>query len=323
MGRVVAAAVYSAGKKVTNISLDEGAAWAAKPGHFVWIGLEQPDLEQLTTLQRQFNLHELAIEDALEVHSRPKLETFGDALFIVTYAPIRENGKLIFIETHIFAGKGYIITSRNGDSKSYGLVRQRCEARPLLLEHGEDFVLYALLDFVTENYQPVTESIHCELEELEHNVLRKDLNESDIHRIHALRRDLLRLRRYVAPMVEIGEELQKLSFPFIDKNMRPYFRDVEIHVKRQMEDLSNLRDIASQTIEISLLLESSRQSLTQRKFAAWAAILAFPTAIAGIYGMNFQNMPELTWHYGYYMVLGVIVGGCGILFASFKRSGWL
>ena len=145
MGRVVAAAVYSAGKKVTNISLDEGATWAAKPGHFVWIGLEHPGLEELTTLQRQFNLHELAIEDALEVHSRPKLETFGDALFIVTYAPIRENGKLIFIETHIFAGKGYVITSRNGDSKSYGAVRQRCEARPLLLEHGEDFVLYALL----------------------------------------------------------------------------------------------------------------------------------------------------------------------------------
>nr|WP_314582420.1 magnesium and cobalt transport protein CorA [uncultured Pseudomonas sp.] len=323
MGRVVAAAVYSAGKKVTNITLDEGAAWAAKPGHFVWIGLEQPSAQELATLQKQFCLHELAIEDALEVHSRPKLETFGDALFIVTYAPIRENGKLLFIETHIFAGKGYIITSRNGDSKSYGLVRQRCEARPLLLEHGEDFVLYALLDFVTENYQPVTEAIHCELEELEHSVLSTELNESDIHRIHSLRRDLLRLRRYVAPMVEIGEELQKLSFPFIDKNMRPYFRDVEIHVKRQMEDLANLRDIASQTIEIGLLLESSRQSLTQRKFAAWAAILAFPTAIAGIYGMNFQNMPELSWHYGYFAVLGVIVGGCGILFASFKRSGWL
>lgn len=323
MGRVVAAAVYSAGKKVANITLDEGAAWAAKPGHFVWIGLEQPDANELTSLKKQFNLHELALEDAMEVHSRPKLETFGDALFIVTYAPVRENGKLEFIETHIFAGKGYIITSRNGHSKSYRLVRQRCEARPLLLEHGEDFVLYALLDFVTENYQPVTEAIHCELEELERNVLAESLNESDIQRIHGLRRDLLRLWRYVAPMVEVGEELQKLSFPFIDKSMRPYFRDVEIHVKRQMEDLGNLRDIASQTIEIGLLLESSRQSIVQRKFAAWAAILAFPTAIAGIYGMNFQNMPELTWHYGYFTVLGVIFGGCTALFASFKRSGWL
>src|SRR5471030_344064 len=188
MGRVVAAAVYSAGKKVTNITLDEGAAWAAKPGHFVWIGLEQPDQAELTILKKQFNLHELAIEDALEIHSRPKLETFGDALFIVTYAPVRENGRLEFIETHIFAGKGYVITSRQGHSKSYGLVCQRCEARPLLLEHGEDFVLYALLDFVTENYQPVTEAIHNEIEALEHSVLTGSLNEADIQRIHSLRR---------------------------------------------------------------------------------------------------------------------------------------
>lgn len=322
MGRVVAAAVYHAGKKVTNITLDEGAAWAAKPGHFVWIGLEQPDPSELASLKKQFNLHELAIEDALEIHSRPKLESFGDGLFIVTYAPIRENGKLEFIETHIFAGKGYIITSRNGQSKSYGLVRQRCEARPLLLEHGEDFVLYALLDFVTENYQPVTEAIHCELEDLEHSVLSGSLNEADIQRIHSLRRDVLRLRRYVSPMVEVGEELQKLNFPFIDKNMRPYFRDVEIHVKRQMEDLANLRDIASQTIEVGMLLESSRQSIVQRKFAAGAAILAFPTAIAGIYGMNFQHMPELSWEYGYFIVLGVIFTGCTSLFVLFRRLGW-
>ncbi|EGH33224.1 CorA-like Mg2+ transporter protein, partial [Pseudomonas syringae pv. japonica str. M301072] len=180
--------MYTKGKKVRDITLDEGAAWAAKPDHFVWIGLEQPTNAELTSLKEQFNLHELALEDALEVHSRPKLETFGDALFIVTYAPVRDNGKLLFIETHIFAGKGYIITSRNGHSKSYGLVRQRCEARPLLLEHGEDFVLYALLDFVTENYQPVTEAIHAELEQLEQSVIGGSLRESDIQHIHALRR---------------------------------------------------------------------------------------------------------------------------------------
>ena len=128
MGRVVASAVYSAGRKVTNISIDEGSEWARKPGHFVWIGLEEPNAEELANLQCQFNLHELAIEDALEKHSRPKLETFGDALFIVTYSPIRNEGKLEFIETHIFAGKGYIITARNGHSASYAYVRQRCEA---------------------------------------------------------------------------------------------------------------------------------------------------------------------------------------------------
>lgn len=323
MGRVVAAAVYSAGKKVTNITLDEGSTWAAKPGHFVWIGLEEPSTLELTNLQRQFNLHELAIEDAMEKHSRPKLETFGDALFIVTYSPIRKDGKLEFIETHIFAGKGYIITARNGHSASYAYVRQRCEARPLLLKHGEDFVLYAILDFVIENYQPVGEAIHAEIDELERNVLCSSLNERDIQNLHSLRRDVLRLRRYAAPMVEISEELQRLDFPFIDKNMGPYFRDVQIHVTRQMEDLATLADIASQTIEVGVLLEASRQSVVQRKFAAWAAILAFPTAVAGIYGMNFENMPELAWHYGYFLVLGFIGVGCTALWASFKRSGWL
>jgi magnesium transporter len=259
----------------------------------------------------------------MEKHSRPKLETFGDALFIVTYSPVRENGKLQFIETHIFAGKGYIITARNGHSASYAHVRQRCEARPILLEHGEDFVLYAILDFVIENYQPVGEAIHTEIDELERNVLCSALNERDIQNLHSLRRDVLRLRRYAAPMVEISEELQRLDFPFIDKNMTPYFRDVQIHVTRQMEDLATLADIASQTIEIGVLLEASRQSVVQRKFAAWAAILAFPTAVAGIYGMNFENMPELTWHYGYFLVLGFIGVGCTSLWASFKRSGWL
>ena len=323
MGRVIAAAVYSAGKKVTDITLDEGIAWANQPGHFVWIGLEQPDAQELNTLQRQFKLHELAIEDALEQHSRPKLETFGDALFIVIYSPVRHEGKLEFVETHIFAGNGYIITSRNGHSASYKSVRSRCEARPLLLEHGEDFVLYALLDFVTESYLPVSEAIHAEIDALEKSIMGSALNEADIVQLHALRRDVLRLRRYVAPMVEISEELQRLAFPFIDKNMRPYFRDVQIHVTRQMEDLTTLRDIASQTIEIVVLLEASRQSNVQRKFAAWAAILAFPTAVAGIYGMNFQNMPELSWHYGYFGVLGFIAVGVTGLWTSFKRSGWL
>lgn len=323
MGKVIAAAVYAKGKRVADIDLTQGRAWAAKPGHFVWIGLQQPDASELNSLQEQFQLHDLAISDALEQHNRPKLETFGDALFMVLYNPVRIDGKLEFVETHVFAGKGYIISARYGESSPYSRVRQSCEARPLLLENGEDFVLYALLDFIVENYRPVTELIHSEIDELEQNVLSQSLRQADIERIHSLRRELLRLRRYVAPMVEICQELQSLAFPFIDKNMRPYFRDVAIHVNRLLEDLTGLRDIASQTIEIGLLLESSRQSLVQRKFAAWAAILAFPTAVAGIYGMNFQNMPELGWHYGYYGVLGLITCGCVGLFANFKRLRWL
>jgi len=323
MGRVVAAAVYSQGQKVTDITLDEGKEWSKKPGHFVWIGLHDPGPEELTNLQRQYGLHELALEDALQRHTRPKLETFGDALFLVVYSAIQVNGELEFIETQLFAGNGYIISARYGQSAPYSQVRQRCEARPLLLEHGEDFVLYALLSFVLENYRPLMDSYYGELEEVEQDVLKRPLTQADAERIQGLRRDLLRLRRYIGPLAEICQELQRLDFPFIDKNMRPYFRDVAIHVSRLLEDLTTLREMADHAIEIGLLLESSRQSITQRKFAAWAAILAFPTAVAGIYGMNFENMPELGWHYGYFAVLGLLASGCCGLYASFKHYGWL
>lgn len=323
MGRVVAAAVYSKGLKVTNINLDEGKSWAKKPGHFVWIGLHDPASEELTNLQQQFDLHELALEDALQRHTRPKLETFGDALFLVLYSPILVNDELTFVETQLFAGNGYIISARYGESAPYSQVRQRCEARPLLLEHGEDFVLYALLNFVIENYRPLMDDYYEALEDVERDVFKRSLNQADVERIQGLRRDLLRLRRYIGPLAEICKELQRLEFPFIDKNMRPYFRDVAIHVNRLLEDLTALREMADHAIEVGLLLESSRQSVTQRKFAAWAAILAFPTAVAGIYGMNFQNMPELAWQYGYFGVLGVITSGCVGLYASFKHYGWL
>ncbi|MDP3814870.1 magnesium and cobalt transport protein CorA [Pseudomonas sp.] len=323
MGRLVAAAVYSKGKKVTDISLDEGKEWSKKPGHFVWIGLHDPGAEELINLQRQYDLHELALDDALQRHTRPKLETFGDALFLVLYSPIQVKGELEFIETQLFAGEGYIISARYGQSAPYSQVRQRCEARPLLLEHGEDFVLYALLSFVIENYRPLMDSYHVELEEVEQDVFKRPLAQKDIERIQRLRRDLLRLRRYVGPLTEICQELQHLDFPFIDKNMRPYFRDVTIHVNRLLEDLATLREMADHAIELGLLLESSRQSITQRKFAAWAAILAFPTAVAGIYGMNFEHMPELAWQFGYFGVLGMIGTGCIGLYASFKHYGWL
>lgn len=323
MGQVVAAAVYSKGRKITDITLDEGKEWSKKPDHFVWIGLHDPGPEELTKLQRQYDLHELALEDALQRHTRPKLETFGDALFLVLYSPIRVQGELEFIETQLFAGTGYVISARYGESAPYSQVRQRCEARPLLLEHGEDFVLYALLSFVIENYRPLMDDYYAELEDVEQDVLKRPLTQADVERIQGLRRDLLRLRRYIGPLAEICQELQRLDFPFIDKNMRPYFRDVAIHVSRLLEDLTALREMADHAIEIGLLLESSRQSLVQRKFAAWAAILAFPTAVAGIYGMNFENMPELAWHFGYFGVLGLITTGCIGLYASFKHSGWL
>jgi magnesium transporter len=319
----LAASVYANGLKVADIGLEDGRSWAGKPGHFVWIGLHQPDAEALLSLQQQFDLHELALQDALATHTRSKLETFGDALFMVLYSPVDNAGELDFVETQLFAGNGYIISAGYGEAEHYSRVRRDCEARPLLLKHGEDYVLYALLCFITENYRPLIEKIHAELDVLDQRILERPLDHGEIEQIQGMRRDLLRLRRYLGPLVEICQELQNLDFPFIDRNMRPYFRDVAIHVQRVLEDLRGLQDMADHVIEIGLLLEASRQSVVQRKFAAWAAILAFPTAVAGIYGMNFRFMPELDWQFGYFAVLGVIGLGCVGLYANFKRLDWL
>lgn len=315
--------VYRDGRKISEIELAQAPDWAARPGHFVWIDLLEPAPAQILELQQLFALHELAVNDALARNTRTKLETFGDSLFMVLYSPDATDGSLTFAETQLFAGKGYVICIRYADSPLPDDLHLRCEARPLLLANGEDFVIYALLNAVIGNYRPLLDDAHGELEEIEQALLERPLRHADVEQIHALRRDLLRLRRQVAPLTEICLELQQLNFPFIDKQVRPYFRDLGIHLKRVLEDIGNLREIANHAIEVGLLLESSRQSLTQRKFAAWAAILALPTAIAGVYGMNFRFMPELEWQYGYFAVLGLIGLGCGGLYLNFKRLRWL
>ena len=277
----------------------------------------------MRVLQAQFGLHELAIEDALSAHQVPKLEVYGDSLFVVLRTAQLDHGKVVFGETCIFVGEDYIISVRQGASQSYLPVRLRCEASPKLLTHGDDYVLHALLDFVVDNYMPVVAAAVEEVDAIEERLLEARLTRGDIERIYELRRELVRLRRVAAPMVEVCSRLRHVELPFMDKNMRPYFKDVLDHVVRVNETIDGLREVLSFAFEAAHLLESSRQGEVSRKFAGWAAILAVPTAIAGIYGMNFEFMPELTWSYGYFIVLAVIFGAAGTLFWQFRRSGWL
>jgi magnesium transporter len=288
MGRVIAAAAYSAGRRVADIAVEESGAWAAKPGHFVWIGIEAPSERDLRQLQAQFGLHELAIEDALHAHQRPKLELYGDSLFLVLRTAQLQGDHVAFGETHIFAGQGFVISIRHGPSASYAPVRTRCESCPRLLRHGEDYVLYAILDFVVDNYVPVIEALESEVAELEDRVLKDRITRGDVERIYQLRRELLLLRRTVAPTIEVCRRLEHLELPFIDDAIRAYFRDVVDHVQRVNESIDALREVLAFSFEAALLLQSARQGDIQRPFAGWAAILAVPTAIAGIYGMNFD-----------------------------------
>jgi magnesium transporter len=324
MGRVVAAYAYREGRRIAEIQLGESRSWAEGKGDFVWIGFHEPTEQDLRTLQAQFGLHELAIEDALHAHQVPKVEVYGDSLFLALRTAELQGGEIAFGETHIFVREDYLITVRHGASRSYTMVREHTEACPRLLSHGVDYVLHSLLDFVVDNYQPVIDELHAEVDTIEERLMaRQGLDENDITRVYDLRRQLMRLRRVVAPMAEVCARLRHLEVPFLDKDVRPYFKDVHDHVTRVNETIDGLREVLSFAFEAALLLQASRQGDISRQIAAWAAILAVPTAIAGIYGMNFQEMPELSWHYGYYATLAVILGVSGVLFFQFRRWGWI
>ena len=320
---VIASSVYAGGRRVADIPIDQARDWSKLPGHVVWIGLHEPSLELLRKVQGQFGLHELAIEDALKAHQRPKLEQYGEALFIVARTAQMLDGRIAFGETHLFVGRGYVISVRHGASTSYTPVRERCEAAQKAFSEGEDFILYAILDFIVDNYMPVIETVQTEVEEIEDSVLGAQPSQDQIGRIYQLRRDLLRLRNAAVPLVEVCRRLEKPGLPGIDAAMSPLFRDVSDHIRQVQEEIESLREVLSFTFESSLMTGQSQQNEITRKLAAWAAILAVPTAVAGLYGMNFDVLPELHWKYGYPFVLVIIAVVCGWLYWRFRQKQWL
>ena len=320
---VVAASVYAGGRRVKDIQIEEAGAWSKRDGHVVWIGLLEPDQDLLRRVQAQLNLHPLAIEDAGKPHQRPKMEQYGEALFIVARTAQMVEGRISFGETHIFVGRGYVVSVRHGASTSYAAVRERCEACPTVLARGEDYILYAILDFIVDNYLPVVETAHAEVDALESGVLHRTLQPSEVERLYMLRRELLRLRKAVVPLVDVCHRLEHADVLPIDAQMQPLFRDVTDHVRRVQEDIDSLREVLAFAFEASLMSGQAQQTAITRKLAAWAAILAVPTAVAGIYGMNFEHMPELKWTYSYYVVVGVIVSVCTLLYLRFRHAGWV
>lgn len=323
MGMVVACAAYEGGHRIADLEIDQLDDFETGPGKFLWIGLHEPDEALLARMQKRFSLHDLAIEDTHKAHQRPKLEVYGDAIFLVLHTAQLQNGKIEFGETHVFAGPGYVISVRHGPSSSYKEVRARCESAPKKLKRGEDFVVYSLMDFVVDNYIPVVDAIEDEVERLEQAIFDRPFGRAMVGRIYGLKRELLALRHIVTPLVEITNRMMRFDVPLIDKHTYAYFRDVHDHAIRVSETIDSLRELLTGALEANLLLASVNQSEVMKKLAGWAAILAVPTAIAGIYGMNFANMPELTWRYGYYAVLGVTVAICAYLYYRFRKSGWL
>ena len=320
---LAAATVYANGRRVAEISLSEAQKWAAVEGNVVWVGLIEPSLDLLQRVQAQFGLHELAIEDASKSHRNPKIEQYGESLFIVARTAQLSDGRIAFGETHIFVGRGYVVTVRHGVSTPYTAVRQRCESCPTVFSNGEHYILYATLDFIVDNYAPVLETIQGEVEELEDRVLSKPLGQSEIERLHELRRDLLRLRVAAAPLYDVCRRLQHTEILPVSKAMKLYFRDVADHINQVEAEIASLREVLTFVFEASVMIGQIQQNDITRRLAAWAAILAVPTAVAGIYGMNFEQMPELKWQYGYFVVIGLICFVIGGLYIGFRRNRWL
>lgn len=319
---VVAAYVYKNGKRVRPAPLTD-AGLSLKTGEYLWIGLYEPSDDEFEGLVRRFRLHPLAVEDALAAHQMPKLEVYGSELFIVAHTAQKVDDAILYGETHVFVGAHFVITIRHGSARAHTQLRVQMEASPLQLKHGADLILHGVLDFVVDGYAPIVDAIEDSVLEMEQRALDSFLSRADIKRLFQLRRELLKFSRVLGPMEEVATRLHSLDLPCIDREVRPYFRDVADHVRRVSGRAASLRETLSSVFEVSNLLEQQRQGVITRKLAAWAAILATPTAVAGIYGMNFEVMPELHWRYGYPVTMAVIAATCFGLYALFKRIRWL
>lgn len=320
---VVAAYVYRNGERVRDLTLDGASQLDLADDEFVWIGLVEPTPAELEGLQVRFGLHPLAVEDALKAHQSPKVEVYGDQLFVVTRTAHLTDTRIVYGETDIFVGKSHIISVRHGSARAHTELRAQLEASPILLRHGVDYVLHAILDFVVDGYLPIVEEIEEEVLGMERRALDTFMSRAEVNRLFHLKRDLMRFKRLLSPMGEVCSRLEHLDSPALDAEVRLYFRDVLDHVRRVEGMVDSLREVIASVFDVSNLLEQQRQSAITRKLAAWAAILAVPTAVAGIYGMNFDHMPELRWRYGYGGVLAFIALTCGVLFSQFRRNKWL
>jgi magnesium transporter len=325
MKGVVNSAAYAGGLRVGEVAIEDISEVLKQPDRFVWIGLHEPDAELPAEVQKEFSLHDLAVEDAARAHQRPKLERYGESLFIVlrTAHLDRATGEIEFGETHLFVGANYVVSVRHGPSLPYVEVRSRCEASPDLLARGPGFVLYSLMDFIVDQYFPLVDALEDKLEALEDNIFRQTLTRETTERIYQLKRILLEVKRGVAPLVDMCNRLMRADTTLIPDDVRLYFRDVYDHAIRINEMIDVLRELLTTALEANLSLVAVSQNDAMKRLAGWAAIIAVPTMIAGIYGMNFKFMPELDWLFGYPMAMALMIGACGFLYYKFKRSGWL
>jgi magnesium transporter len=295
---------YQDGKKLADLPTDKISDYIARPECFVWVALRDAEPDELSLMQQEFGLHELAVEDARRGHQRPKIEEYGESLFTVVKTVELVEGELIIGEVDIFVGRNYVLSVRSQSSQGFLGVRARAENEPEMLRQGPAFVLYALMDAVVDRYFPVVDALESELDQIEERIFDKGTERDNIQRLYELKRKITLMRHAVGPLIEA-----------VDRLHGPLYR-----INGQ---LYSIRDTISTAIQVNLSMVAIDESEVNKQLAAYAAIFAVFTGFAGIWGMNFKFMPELEWHYGYPMAIGVMVLVCGYMYSKFKRSGWL
>jgi magnesium transporter len=324
MNEIVNCIAYAEGRRVAELQLHDVHDVLLTENQFVWIGLHEPSEELLAKVQIEFGLHDLAVEDAHNAHQRPKVEMYGNSLFLVMRtAQMNKEGHIVFGETHFFVGPNFIVTIRHGNSIPYNNVRARCENTPHLLSKGQGFALYAVMDFIVDQYFPVVHDMEKELEQIEDKIFNEKPGRETTEQIYMLKRELLEVRRAVSPLVDICNRLMRIELKCISEETQPYFRDVYDHVVRINEVVDNTRELLNTALEANFSLLSISQNDVSKRFAGWAAIIALPTMVAGFYGMNFKYIPQYESRDGFYLVIVGTALTCTLMFYFFKRSGWL
>jgi magnesium transporter len=322
---IVDCAIYEDGKRRDGrVDLEHAYDERHEPGKFVWIGLYEPTEEEFDSLRREFQLHPLAVEDAIDAHQRPKLETYGEMVFLVlkTARYVDPTEVIELGELLVFLGPDYLITVRHGEGSSLKGVREQLEQNPDRLRCGPGAVLHAILDRVVDDYQPAIEGLETDIDEVEEQLFSGERT-NPAERIYRLQREVLQFRKATAPLIDPIEKLARGEYEHIHPEIRDYFRDVNDHLIRTREQLDAMRDLLAGSLQANLAQVGVRQNEDMRRISAWVAIIAVPTAIAGIYGMNFRHMPELRWELGYPGALLVMAMICLVLYRYFKRVGWL
>lgn len=316
-------AAYQDGNRIADPPIEEISDYLVRPGCFVWVAMRDASAEELDEMRREFNLHDLAVEDARNGHQRPKIEEYGDSLFVVMHLVELVDGELNVGEVAIFAGPNYVLSVRNRSTQHFLGVRERCEREPHLLRQGSGFVMYALMDAVVDRYFPIIDLLETELESIEERIFAKGAARTNIERLYALKGKVTILRHAVAPLLEYVGKLHGGRTPPLCTNTQEYFRDVGDHLARINASVDTIRDTIGTAITANLSMATIEESEVTKRLAAWAGIFAVATAFAGIWGMNFDHMPELRLTWGYPAALGVIVGACVAVWWGFKRARWL